>query len=171
MKKVLFFVLTALLTAVGTDAFAQYANGTRVEGNIKYTFGAYKNANGEKIKKADLKNYFDSYQYADYQKASKKFRSGITLTSVGLVAGGLGTAYVAIIKAENAGSDYDLTWLLGAPGYIVAAGGVICAAIGIPKLIIGNSQLNNIAKDYNNGQTVSLSLGYQQYGIGLALNF
>ena len=169
MKKVLFFVLTALLTAVGTDAFAQYANGTRLEGNIKYTFGAYKNANGEKIKKADLKNYFDSYQYADYQKASKKFRSGITLTSVGLVAGGLGAAWMAFIDEDNSDSSFDLAIFTPAP--ILMAGGVICAAIGIPNLIIGNSQLNNIAKGYNNSQTVSLSLGYQQHGIGLALNF
>lgn len=166
MKRVLFFLTAFLLLGIGTNCFAQYADAGRVDGNIKYTFGAYKNAQGDRIKKSELKNYFDAYQYADYQRGSRKITSGIILTSIGTLLGGCG-----VLQYECAIHDRPSPIYIPIGEPIIIAGGAICAAIGIPMLIIGNSQLNRIAKEYNNGQTVSMSLGYQKYGLGLALNF
>lgn len=175
----------------GFTAKAQIAD----RGPLSYSFGGvYTNINGEKLSKDDLQGYLNSYQYADYLAASRKFKTGVILSGVG--AGCFVITGVIIGSVMNAADRYDRKYngdeadkwsdeefdndtvnVLGGAFYggisswVFIAGGVVCTAIGVPKIFIGNNKLKKVANDYNNQPSASLSIGLQPHGFGLAYSF
>lgn len=188
MKRVLFLAIIGFL--MGLNANAQVANPDL----LNYSFGGvYRNSNGEKLSKQELQNYLSSYEYADYLSASRKFKNGVILTGVGV--GCFATSALLINgimrKGDNYmnkyGDDYvprdddsfddDTVDVLGSAFYggmlswVFIGGGVVCTAIGVPKLFIANGKLKGVATNHNNQSNMSLSFGAQQYGYGFALEF
>ena len=188
MKKTILFALIGLF--IGINSNAQVSN----QGPLDYSFGGvYKNAKGEKISKQDLQNYLSSYEYADYLNASRKFKNGVILTGVGvgcfattaIILNGFvreGESYKRkygddYVPREDDHYDDDTINVLAGGFYggmlsvVLLGGGLVCTAIGLPKMFIANGKLNGIAKEYNSTLNTSLSFGYQQCGVGLALHF
>ena len=188
MKKNLFLAIISLL--FGINANAQVAN----QDLLNYSFGGvYSNSKGEKISKQDLQNYLSSYEYADYLNASRKFKNGVILTGVGvgcfattaLLVNGImkeGDAYMNkygddYVPRDDDSFDEDSANFLGGAFYggmlswVFIGGGVVCTALGVPKIFIANGKMKRMATDHNNQFRASLSFGAQQYGYGIALRF
>lgn len=167
MKKIIFLATLIVASFVGVQANAQIQSDV-VPGEIKYTYlGKFKNAEGITLSKEDLANYLGTVQYVDYANGVKKLKTGYTLTGLGaacIVGGGL-------LGVASNYMDVGADLLAGLGAGVIMVSGVVLAAIGIPKVFIAHSQLNNVAKNYNPQQNVSLNFGGQEHGIGLALNF
>ena len=173
MKKTIVLVLLAsLFLCFGEKAHAQIA----YQEQLQYSFGGVsKDADGTKLSKEDLKNYFDAYQYSDYLNAARKFKSGAIVSGVG--AGCVAAGYLGFASLMNKmDSDEDLEAVGGLIAYsglgaVLIYGGLACVLTGIPIMLVQNHKLMDIAKDYNREQNVSLSVGMQQYGYVIALTF
>lgn len=173
MKKIIFVAIVLFASSFLVQAQAQVVN----QGPVTYSFGGvYKNANGAKLSKQELQNYFNTYQYADYLNAARKFKNGAILTGVGVGLIG-GTLLWLNVFASKDVTDDNLEEMVSGAFYggmisvVTLAGGALCTIIGVPKLLIANNKLKGIAGDYNNKQNLSMSFGCQQYGLGFALSF
>jgi len=147
------------------NAQLAYADSTTInpKSAISYALlGQFKNATGERIKKADMRNYLDAYQYADYSKYIKRYYTGLACTGVGLGLIGVGAS-----QSNKSSVDGDLNALLLIPL------GAVSTIVGVPLTLIGSRNLHKLAKNYNTAQSQSptLTFGGQQYGIGLAFKF
>lgn len=162
MKKIIFLATLIVASVIGVQANAQIQSDV-VPGEIKYTYlGKFKNAEGITLSKEDLANYLGTVQYVDCANGLKKLRTGYICTGLG-VAGIVGGCITKSTTADAIEADLN--------GGILILSGVILSAIGVPKLFIAHSRLNEIAKNYNARQNVSFNFGGQEHGIGLALNF
>jgi hypothetical protein len=168
MKKLFLLICAVIIGGLFTNASAQYAQDSQTVNSLKYSFGNYKNEQGQKISKTDLRNYFDASQYQDYEMAHKKFVSGLVWTGVGVGLVAVGSLSWTLIEGLDLDFiDEDKAWI---PSSCLYFGGLVCAVIGIPKAISGNTKLKRIANEYNEAH-ISYSLGLQQNGFGLALAF
>ena len=167
MKKFIFFAAVIVASFVGIQAQAQIQSDV-VPSEIQYTYlGKFKNAEGVTLSKEDLANYLGTVQYVDYVNGVKKLKSGYICTGLG-VAGLVGGYMLgSMTDTVDAGGEF----FVASTAVGVLLTGVILTAIGVPKLIIAHSRLNNVAKNYNSQQNFSLNFGGQEHGIGLALNF
>ncbi|MBR6938795.1 MAG: hypothetical protein IKH63_14640 [Prevotella sp.] len=147
------------------NAFAQVPQRGDVDINCR-GFGKYVDENGNKLSKDDLKQVLTAYEYSDYMAAKRKMTTGIVLTSVGVAAGAFGALSINSQSNETAEGIVSLAMLP------VMIGGVVCVAIGVPKLFISGHRFRSIAKEHNsNNDDINLSLGATQNGVGFALSF
>ena len=167
MKKLIFIATLIVASFVGIQAQAQIQSDL-VPGEIKYAYlGKFKNGEGTTLSKEDLASYLGAVQYVDYVNGVKKLKSGYICTGLGVA--GLVGGYMLASKVDtvDAGGEF----IVASTGLGMLLTGVILTAIGVPKLFIAHSRLNNVAKNYNSQQNFSLNFGGQEHGIGLALNF
>lgn len=167
MKKIIFIATLIVASVIGVQANAQIQSDV-IPGEIKYTYlGKFKNAEGITLSKEDLANYFGTVQYVDYANGVKKLKTGYICTGLGVACIFGGAMLVSASNNMEMGADM----LASLGGGTIVIGGVVLAAIGIPKVIIAHSRLSKVANNYNSMQNVSLNFGGQEHGIGLALNF
>lgn len=167
MKKLIFIATLIVASFVGIQAQAQIQSDV-VSGEIKYAYlGKFKNAEGTTLSKEDLASYLGTVQYVDYVNGVKKLKSGYICTGLGVA--GLVGGYMLGSRVGTLGVGEDFFAAFASAGVLLT--GVILTAIGVPKLFIAHSRLNNVAKNYNSQQNFSLNFGGQEHGIGLALNF
>ena len=185
-------ILTAVLLALCTTAFAQYGRYPYHHhhhgpyggpyGPIEYRWGHYYDQYGYPVSP----DYLGISLYgSEYLRARRQvgWGSTLTLTGSGLLLGGiLGAAmqsdFDRRVRADYSrlGSDYQS----GGIHSLSIVSGVIGAAFlgaGIPLWVNGNRRLYRIADDYNRrygggyGYAPSISLGSSANGVGLSLRF
>lgn len=100
-----------------------------------------------------------------YMKASKKGKSGRIVAYCGGGSFLLGGLCVGIGFLAGDGV------YLPAAGLFFAGAGLITGVTGLCITWSSNSQLNKIAKSYNQTPGYALNFGVQQHGIGLSLTF
>ena len=163
--KHLIVLVFSLLFCFGSNLYAQVPSMNNVD--IKYRgFGNYSDENGNKLSKTDLKQVLTAYEYSDYLAAKRKKTTGIVLTSVGVAAEAF-SAYTITTQSNETAEEFTTAIM-----YPVIVGGVICMAIGIPKLFVAGHKFRSVAKEHNsNNNDVSLSFGPTQNGVGFALTF
>lgn len=167
MNKTIIAVISLLCLCFCANLSAQTSDPVN---HIKYTMGGFKDANGTKLSKDQIMGLFDQTQFSNYITASNKYKNGWILTGTGAVLLVAGAALI-----PNAGEiENSTTQSISIASCIagVAVGAVLCG-VGIPKIVKGNLDMGSVADDYNYGhrKAVSMSVGTQQYGFGLAFNF
>ncbi|MDR1919878.1 MAG: hypothetical protein LBQ65_09570 [Tannerellaceae bacterium] len=122
---------------------------------------------------------YDNMRY-DAPELYRSYKSGSTLsrTGMGLTLGGLGLAVIGFATAdkETTSTSTSTQVNLSGPGGGVFAAGIVCALVGTPIWIVGNTKKKNARRAYQReyGNTTNaphLKLHSTANTLGLALVF
>lgn len=193
MKKLVFLaVITVMVLANALPAMAQY--------NDIYRKGAKLYSSDDVLLTAEqisaMMNSVEGLSYETWVKNTKGFKAGKglliasgSLTGVGIVtlgigavgmmieglAVGIGTVFFAPL-ASLSGEELEVAMDSKFGG--VAIAGLAMTGTGIAGLITGTTvycvykkRLNNMVDSCNSASHLNVSLGMQQHGVGLAVNF
>lgn len=193
MKKLVFLaVIAVMILANALPAMAQY--------NDIYRKGAKLYSSDDVLLTAEqisaMMNSVEGLSYETWVKNTKGFKAGKglliasgSLTGVGIVtlgigavgmmieglAVGIGTAFFAPL-ASLSGEELEVAMDSKFRG--VAIAGLAMTGTGIAGLITGTTvycvykkRLNNMVDSCNSASHLNVSLGMQQHGVGLAVNF
>ena len=169
MKQALLFFFLLLLG--GYVARAQYA--TPVDGPLSYKFGGIYDANGHRLTRSEGNaNYFlIPEQQRLFRRGQQQYYwgAGLIVGSVAMMSIGANVQDKMEGRVSGEASEAEL--------FIWSA----AIMTGIPLLITGNvlffsgrHKLKDVVQDYNYNRqkdAVSLSLGSQRFGYGVALTF
>lgn len=193
MKKLVFLTVIAVMALANSlPAMAQY--------NDIYRKGAKLYSSDDVLLTAEqisaMMNSVEGLSYETWVKNTKGFKAGKglliasgSLTGVGIVtlgigavgmmieglAVGIGTAFFAPL-ASLSGEELEVAMDSKFRG--VAIAGLAMTGTGIAGLITGTTvycvykkRLNNMVDSCNSASHLNVSLGIQQHGVGLAVNF
>lgn len=193
MKKLVFLTVIAVMALANSlPAMAQY--------NDIYRKGAKLYSSDDVLLTAEqisaMMNSVEGLSYETWVKNTKGFKAGKglliasgSLTGVGIVtlgigavgmmieglAVGIGTAFIAPL-ASLSGEELEVAMDSKFRG--VAIAGLAMTGTGIAGLITGTTvycvykkRLNNMVDSCNSASHLNVSLGMQQHGVGLAVNF
>lgn len=193
MKKLVFLAVIAVMALANSlPAMAQY--------NDIYRKGAKLYSSDDVLLTAEqisaMMNSVEGLSYETWVKNTKGFKAGKglliasgSLTGVGIVtlgigavgmvieglAVGIGTAFFAPL-ASLSGEELEVAMDSKFRG--VAIAGLAMTGTGIAGLITGTTvycvykkRLNNMVDSCNSASHLNVSLGIQQHGVGLAVNF
>lgn len=193
MKKLVFLTVIAVMALANSlPAMAQY--------NDIYRKGAKLYSSDDVLLTAEqisaMMNSAEGLSYETWVKNAKGFKAGKglliasgSLTGVGIVtlgigavgmmieglAVGIGTAFFAPL-ASLSGEELEVAMDSKFRG--VAIAGLAMTGTGIAGLITGTTvycvykkRLNNMVDSCNSASHLNVSLGMQQHGVGLAVNF
>lgn len=193
MKKLVFLTVIAVMALANSlPAMAQY--------NDIYRKGAKLYSSDDVLLTAEqisaMMNSVEGLSYETWVKNTKGFKAGKglliasgSLTGVGIVtlgigavgmmieglAVGIGTAFIAPL-ASLSGEELEVAMDSKFRG--VAIAGLTMTGTGIAGLITGTTvycvykkRLNNMVDSCNSASHLNVSLGMQQHGVGLAVNF
>lgn len=193
MKKLVFLTVIAVMALANSlPAMAQY--------NDIYRKGAKLYSSDDVLLTAEqisaMMNSVEGLSYETWVKNAKGFKAGKglliasgSLTGVGIVtlgigavgmmieglAVGIGTAFFAPL-ASLSGEELEVAMDSKFRG--VAIAGLAMTGTGIAGLITGTTvycvykkRLNNMVDSCNSASHLNVSLGMQQHGVGLAVNF
>lgn len=193
MKKLVFLaVIAVMVLANALPAMAQY--------NDIYRKGAKLYSSDDVLLTAEqisaMMNSVEGLSYETWEKNTKGFKAGKglliasgSLTGVGIVtlgigavgmmieglAVGIGTVFFAPL-ASLSGEELEVAMDSKFRG--VAIAGLAMSGTGIAGLITGTTvycvykkRLNNMVDSCNSASHLNVSLGMQQHGVGLAVNF
>lgn len=193
MKKLVFLAVIAVMALANSlPAMAQY--------NDIYRKGAKLYSSDDVLLTAEqisaMMNSVEGLSYETWVKNTKGFKAGKglliasgSLTGVGIVtlgigavgmvieglAVGIGTAFFAPL-ASLSGEELEVAMDSKFRG--VAIAGLAMTGTGIAGLITGTTvycvykkRLNNMVDSCNSASHLNVSLGMQQHGVGLAVNF
>lgn len=193
MKKLVFLTVIAVMALANSlPAMAQY--------NDIYRKGAKLYSSDDVLLTAEqisaMMNSVEGLSYETWVKNTKGFKAGKglliasgSLTGVGIVtlgigavgmmieglAVGIGTAFFAPL-ASLSGEELEVAMDSKFRG--VAIAGLAMTGTGIAGLITGTTvycvykkRLNNMVDSCNSASHLNVSLGMQQHGVGLAVNF
>ena len=193
MKKLVFLAVAAVMVLANSlPAMAQY--------NDIYRKGAKLYSSDDVLLTAEqisaMMNSVEGLSYETWVKNTKGFKAGKglliasgSLTGVGIVtlgigavgmmieglAVGIGTVFFAPL-ASLSGEELEVAMDSKFRG--VAIAGLAMTGTGIAGLITGTTvycvykkRLNNMVDSCNSASHLNVSLGIQQYGVGLAVNF
>lgn len=193
MKKLVFLTVIAVMALANSlPAMAQY--------NDIYRKGAKLYSSDDVLLTAEqisaMMNSAEGLSYETWVKNTKGFKAGKglliasgSLTGAGIVtlgigavgmmieglAVGIGTAFFAPL-ASLSGEELEVAMDSKFRG--VAIAGLTMTGTGIAGLITGTTvycvykkRLNNMVDSYNSASHLNVSLGIQQHGVGLAVNF
>lgn len=166
-------------------------------GRMEYSRGDF-SLNGKELTENEIRQLVgDEIFTQTYEGAVKQRKLGKVLTISGGAAAGGGLAVMAIgllgstlfvtdtyyYNPNNPSQTWGHTYSYDdnldemipiiTAGYLLMGAGLTALSAGIPLSIIGNKRLDWIASDYNqrSGYQATLSMGFNRYGIGLALKF
>ena len=168
MNKVFFIIFGILALGIG-QAQAQI--------NPEYlemSKGKFYDETGRRLIDTQMRKIIGDQIYDEtYVGASKQFRAGKKLITLGAIGFGVGVAAGTTCLVLSEENDDDALAMGAVGGYALAALGALALEVGIPLKIIGRSRLNWIADNYNETKNVSLRVTgcSAAPGLGLALVF
>ena len=193
MKKLVFLaVIAVMVLANALPAMAQY--------NDIYRKGAKLYSSDDVLLTAEqisaMMNSVEGLSYETWVKNTKGFKAGKglliasgSLTGVGIVTLGIGAVGmmmegiavgigITFVAPMAAFAGEELEFAMSSKFRGVAIAGLAMTGTGIAGLITGTTvycvykkRLNNMVDSCNSASHLNVSLGIQQYGVGLAVNF
>lgn len=134
--------------------------------DIKYSaLGRFKTSEGIRLSRTDLESYLSPYEYSRYETAKRKLYTGYGLAGVTAAC----VAYVAVNNTTTYVEDNPK----GAQVVVAGIIGSVCIVVGVPKIIIGRTRLNKVAKEHNrsNNQDLAFQFGGTPNGLGVTMYF
>ena len=193
MKKLVFLaVIAVMVLANALPAMAQY--------NDIYRKGAKLYSSDDVLLTAEqisaMMNSVEGLSYETWVKNTKGFKAGKglliasgSLTGVGIVTLGIGAVGmmmdgiavgigITFVAPMAAFAGEELEFAMSSKFSGVAIAGLAMTGTGIAGLITGTTvycvykkRLNNMVDSCNSASHLNVSLGMQQHGVGLAVNF
>lgn len=164
MAKLLFkaILLASVLSLFDTsEVYAQCKSG------IEYRAGNVW-ADGERLKKPELKMMFSEQDYARFISGRRLMVSGATLTGIGgtfVAVNGALMIYYANFPTDPCCPQVNMSYVFCA-GNVILGSAMLLA--GVPCLCVGINRMQKTVGHYNETQ---LTLGPTSSGFGLALKF
>lgn len=173
MKKI-FAILSGLVLFIGAsclESSAQSASAAEdssaATSEILYRAGNVW-ADGERLKKPELKMMFSEQDYARFISGRRLMVSGATLTGIGgtfVAVNGALMIYYANFPTDPCCPQVNMSYVFCA-GNVILGSAMLLA--GVPCLCVGINRMQKTVGHYNETQ---LTLGPTSSGFGLALKF
>lgn len=173
MKKI-FAILSGLVLFIGASCLESSAqsvsaseDSSAAPSEILYRAGNVW-ADGERLKKPELKMMFSEQDYARFISGRRLMVSGATLTGIGgtfVAVNGALMIYYANFPTDPCCPQVNMSYVFCA-GNVILGSAMLLA--GVPCLCVGINRMQKTVGHYNETQ---LTLGPTSSGFGLALKF
>lgn len=173
MKKI-FAILSGLVLFIGASCLESSAqsvsaveDSSAATSEILYRAGNVW-ADGERLKKPELKMMFSEQDYARFISGRRLMVSGATLTGIGgtfVAVNGALMIYYANFPTDPCCPQVNMSYVFCA-GNVILGSAMLLA--GVPCLCVGINRMQKTVGHYNETQ---LTLGPTSSGFGLALKF